>query len=106
MEADPGLFAQVGIHGLAFGYGTAREFVAEIFQSEFEPIGKFDRIVDRVGKVGEELLHLLRRFQMAFGVAGEQASGGRESAMVTDGGEGVAEFTGFGDSIVHAICGK
>ena len=34
-------------------------------------------LCDGFRQVGEELLHLARRFQMAFGVAGEQASGGR-----------------------------
>ena len=48
----------------------------------------------------------LRRFQMAFGVAGEQASGGRERAMVADRGEGVAEFASFGNGIVDAVGGE
>ena len=44
------------------------------------------------------------RFQVALGVAGEQASGGRERAVMADRGEGVAEFAGFGDGVVHAVC--
>ena len=90
------MLAQKGIHGLAFGHGIAREFVAEIVEGEFEARGKFDRVGDGFGQVGEELLHFLRRFQKAFGVAGEQASGGGESAVMADRGEGVAEFASFG----------
>ena len=39
-KTDPGLLAQKGIHGLAFRYGIAREFVAEIVEREFEAMRK------------------------------------------------------------------
>ncbi len=105
-EANPGLLAEEGIHGLAFGHGIAREFVAEIVEGEFEAIGKFLCVGDGFGQIGEELLHLLRRFQVALGVAGEQASGGGERAVIADRGEGIAEFAGFGDGIVDAVGGE
>ena len=102
-EADPGLLAQVGIHGLAFGHGIEREFVAEIVEGEFEAIRKLLCVGDGFGQIGEELLHLLRRFQVTLGVAGEQASGGGERTVMADGSEGVREFAGFGDGVVDAV---
>ncbi len=106
MEAFPGAVAQERIHGLALGHGIAREFVAEIVEGEFQAGGKFLRIGDGFGQVGEELLHLLRGFQKALGVAGEQASGGGESAVVADGGEGVAQFAGFGGGVADSVGGE
>ena len=43
---------------------------------------------------------------MALGVAGEQASGGGERAMVADGGEGVAQFASFGSGVADAVGGE
>ena len=43
---------------------------------------------------------------MAFGVAGEQASGGRKRAMVADRGEGVAEFASLGSGVADAVGGE
>ena len=60
-------------------------------------------LCDSFGQVGEQLLHLLRRFQMTLGVAREQAAGGRKRAVVADGSEGVAKFASFGDGVVHAV---
>src|SRR5215831_10002487 len=39
-------------------------------------------------------------------VAGEQASRGGERSVIADRGEGVCEFSGLGDGIVHAIRGQ
>ena len=72
----PGTLAQERVHSLAFGHGIAREFVAKIVERKFQPGRKFQRVGDGFWQVSEELLHLLRGFQKAFGVAGEQASGG------------------------------
>ena len=60
VETCPGPVAQKRIHGLAFGHGIAWELVAEIVESEFETRGKFERVGDGFGQVGEELLHFLR----------------------------------------------
>ena len=69
-ESFPRALAQERVHGLAFGHGIAREFVAEIVEREFQARGKFERVGDGFGQIGEELLHFLRGFQKAFGVAG------------------------------------
>ena len=66
-------------------------------------MGKLDRVADGLRQIGEELLHLLRRFQVALGVAGEQASGSGERFVVADSSEGITEFTSFRNDIVHAI---
>ena len=43
---------------------------------------------------------------MTLGVAGEQASGGGERFVMADGGEGVGQFAGFRDGVIHAIGGE
>ena len=68
-KALPGAFAQVGVHGLARGNGIAGKFVAEVFECEVETGRKFERVANGFGQVGEELLHFLRRLQIALGVA-------------------------------------
>ncbi len=43
---------------------------------------------------------------MTLGVARKHAPGSRERFVMADGGEGIAEFTGFGDGVVHAVGGQ
>ena len=58
---------------------------------------------DRFGKVGEELRHFGGSFEMALGVAGEQASGFGERRFVMEAGEDIEdfalEFCGVADSV-------
>ncbi len=93
MKAFPGAFAQERHHGLAFRHGIFGEFISQSFEREFEPGGKFHRIGQGLGQVGEKLLHLLRRFQMTLGVARQQASGSGQRVVISNGGEDIAEFT-------------
>ena len=106
MKACPRMLAQKRVHGLAFGHRVAREFVAEIVEGEFQARGKFQRVADGFGQVGEKLLHLLRGFQKALGVAGEQASGSGESVVMANGGESVAQLAGFGSGVADSVCGQ
>jgi hypothetical protein len=85
-----GALAQKRVHGLAFRDRVAWEFVAELAELEVQTRGEFDGIGDGFGQIGEKLRHFLGRFQVALGVAGEQASGGHQGLMVADGGEDVA----------------
>ena len=106
VKAFPRALVQERIHGFAFGHGIARKFVAEIVEREFEARRKFERVGDGFGQVGEELLHFLRGFQVAFGVAGEQASGGGERAVMANRGEGITQFAGLGGGVADAVGGE
>jgi hypothetical protein len=52
-----GALAQKRHHGLAFGHGITRKFVAQIAKLEFEAGGKFGGVGDGFRQVGEELGH-------------------------------------------------
>src|SRR5437588_10260051 len=69
-------------------------------------MGKCNGVAERFRQVGVELLHFLRGAEIAFGVAGEQASGRRESFVMADGGESIAKFVSFRNGVVHAIRSK
>ncbi len=105
-KSFPRALAQKRIHGLAFGDGIARKFVAQIVEREFQASGKFARVGDGFGIVGEKLLHLLRRSQEAFGIARKQASSGRQRAMVADGGEGIAKLPPLRNGVADAVGGQ
>ena len=49
LKTRPSTLTQIGVDGLPFGYGIARELIAEIVQCELEARGKFKRIADGFG---------------------------------------------------------
>jgi hypothetical protein len=102
-EPFPGALAQERVHSFAFGYGIAGKLVAEIVEREFEARGKFERVGDGFGQVGEKLLHLLRGFHVTLGVAGQQSSRCGQRAVMADGGECVAKFAIFRGGVVDAV---
>ena len=65
----PGAVSQKRIHGFALGNGVARELIAEIFECEFETRREFHCVGNGFRQIGEQLLHFLRRLQVAFGIA-------------------------------------
>ena len=87
----------------AIGNRILREFVAQIVQCELQARRKSLRIGNRFGKIGKQLLHLRGRFQMALGIAREQASGGGESAVMANAGENVQHFPFVRQRVAHAI---
>src|SRR5271165_145144 len=81
--------SQKRVHRFIVGYRVPRKFVAELVQGEFETRRKFDRVGGGFRQVGKEPQHLLRRFEIALAVAGQQASGGIKRAMVTNAGKSI-----------------
>ena len=53
---------------------------------------------DGFGKVGKKPLHFGRRFEMTFGIARQQASGGIQIAMLANAGEDVQHFALVGSA--------
>ena len=80
--------------------------IAQVFKREFKTGRKFDSVGDCFRQIGKERLHLLRRFQVAFGISCEQLSGSVQSAVIPNCGEDIAKFAGFWSCIAHAICGE
>ena len=66
LKALPGALAQKRHHALAFRHGVSGEFVSQSFEREFESGGQLHGVRQGLGQIGEQLLHLLRRFQMTF----------------------------------------
>ena len=64
------------------GSGVARELVAEVVEREFESDEMSTGVGDGFGQVGEEAGHFARGFEVALGVAGEQAAGFGERGLV------------------------
>ncbi len=79
------------------------ELVAEVGEGEVEAVGDGAGVGDGFGEVGEELRHFGGGFEMALGVAREQAAGFGERGLVFEAGEDVedfaARFGGVGDAV-------
>jgi len=90
---------------LALGHRIFGELVAQILQGKLQARRKNLRIGDGFRKIGKKALHFGRRFQMAFGIAREEASGGIQIAMMADAGEYVQHFTLVGKRMAHRIGG-
>lgn len=67
------------------------KLVAEVFESEVESVGETVGIEEGFGEIGEELLDLLRGFQVALGIGLEESAGIVEGAMVAEAGKGIGE---------------
>src|SRR5262249_30497915 len=57
-RADISLFAQPGIHRVAFRHGKQRKFITKILERELKPVCQPNRIVDRFRVVFEQFRHL------------------------------------------------
>ena len=97
--------AQKAGHGFALGHGIARKFVAQTVEREFQARGDFECSVERLGQVGEQARHFRRSFDVAFGIAFEQAAGGGERHMVADAGEHVQQLALGGRRVSGAVGG-
>ena len=72
--------------------GYLGKFVAQIGQREIEARRQLDGFRDGLGNVGEQLLHPLRRFQIALGIARQQLARRHHGGLVADRGEHVEQF--------------
>ena len=84
--------AQKAGHGFARGHGIARKFVTETVEREFQTRRDFERIGQRLGQVGEQAHHFRWSFDVAFGIALEQAAGAGKRHMIADAGEHIQQL--------------
>ena len=76
-RAFVGELAQEATSACGLGHGIARELVAQVGQREIEARGDLARVGDGFGQIGEEPRHLRGRFDVALGIALQQAAGRR-----------------------------
>ena len=91
-RAFVGQLPEEGGDGFAGRQRVFGELVAEIGEREAEARRDGLGVGDGFGDVGEELRHFRRAFEMAFGVAREQAAGFGERGFVMQAGEDVEDF--------------
>ena len=66
-----------------------------------------DGVGDGFRQIGEQLRHFLAAISdVTLGVAGEQAAGGHQRALVADGGEDVAELAVVRGGVADAVGGE
>ena len=64
-------------------------FISEVIEREMDAAEEIKAGGDRFGCFGKESCHLLRIFEMAFGIGGEAEAGFGDGQAVTDGGEDI-----------------
>ena len=89
-----------------FGSGIDGEFVAEIFKRELQARSELGGVGDGFRQIRKKRGHLQRRFQVAFAVAGEQAPGIGEHAVMAQAGEDIEDFALRGQRVANAIGGE
>ena len=80
--------------------------VAEVGQSEVEPLRQLESVVERLGPVGKELRHLRGAFQMPLPLGRQQAARLVERRVAADGGHRVVQLLVPRRGVAHAIGGE
>jgi hypothetical protein len=81
-------------------------FVLELVHFEVALLGDFESAVDRLGMLGEKPVHLLGRFEIAFGVGKEFEAGVVDGAAVADAGENILKRATAGVVIIDGVGGE
>ena len=84
-------------------HGINRKLIAQIVQRKLQPRSQRLRVGDGFGQIGEKLLHFRGRFQVAFGVARQQAPGGGQRAVMTNARKYIQQFALLRQSVANAI---
>ena len=85
-------------------HGIAGKLIAKIVQGEFETRRQFHGVCRGFRQISKQLLHLLRRLQVALAVMRQQTSGSVERAMIADTGKHIEDLPLFTSAILRTLC--
>ena len=104
--ALPGDILQMLLCCLSPWYWFVGIIVFELVEREFDPVGKADGFGDGAGCFVEKPRHLVRRFQVPFGIGFQKTARLVQRDMLANAGDNVLQLAPFGTVIQHIIGGQ